>query len=73
MYKEVWKPVVVVMLPCQRKQYDYAVGMYHVNPASQPLGETILVGHLPIELSFLQVSSKRGDVNSTFLRPVHVC
>ena len=56
--KEVWKPVVGEKLTCKHdtreeaKLYDeLSVGIYHLSASSSQDQE--LVGHLPIELSFL--------------------
>ena len=56
--KKVWKPVVGEKLTCKHdtreeaKLYDeFSVGIYHLSTSSSQDQE--LVGHLPIELSFL--------------------
>ena len=57
-YKKVWKPVVGEKLECKHdtreeaKLYDeFSVGIYRLSTSSSQDQE--LVGHLPIELSFL--------------------
>ena len=58
-YKKVWKPVVGEKLTCKHdtreeaKLYDeFSVGIYILSTASSSQDQE-LVGHLPIELSFL--------------------